>query len=68
MLDNNNIGSESLLTMDDLCELLRVKKSYIYSLTFQKRIPHVKIGRHVRFRRSEIEAWLEILTEPIDRQ
>lgn len=66
IIDNNNIGSESLLTVDDLCKLLCLKKSYIYNLTFQRKIPFLKIGRHLRFRKSDIEAWLERLNEPDD--
>ena len=50
---------ERLLTVEDVCELFQFKKSYLYHLTHQNRIPHFKIGNHLRFRRSDLEAWLE---------
>ena len=51
-------GIEHLLTADDVCTLLRIKKSYLYALTSENRIPHFKIGGFLRFRQSELEAWL----------
>ena len=48
------------LTIDELCDKLKLKKSYIYELTHMKKIPHYKVGRHLRFNWKEIEKWLEI--------
>ena len=50
---------ERLLTIQEICELLRVPKSYVYYLTHNKKIPHFKINGHLRFRQSHIEEWLE---------
>lgn len=47
------------LTIEELCDRLKLKKSYIYDLTFTKKIPHIKVGRHLRFKWDEIEKWLE---------
>ncbi|MBI4553519.1 MAG: helix-turn-helix domain-containing protein [Candidatus Latescibacteria bacterium] len=49
---------DEFLTIDDVCAWLKLKRHYLYKLTSQQRIPHVKIGRHVRFRRTDLEAWL----------
>lgn len=49
---------EPLLTVEDLCVKLRVKKRYVYKLTQEGRIPYVKIGKYLRFRPSEIREWL----------
>lgn len=49
---------EKLLTVQEISELLNVPKSYVYWLTHQKKIPHLKIQGHLRFRQSHIEAWL----------
>ena len=49
---------ERLLTVEDVCELFQFKKSYLYALTSENRIPHFKIGGFLRFRLSELEAWL----------
>ena len=50
---------ERLLTVQEICELLKVPKSYVYHLTHSKSIPHFKINGHLRFRQSHIEEWLE---------
>jgi len=50
---------EKLLTIKEIGDVLGVKVSTIYQWTHQGYIPHVKIGRFVRFRRSQIEKRLE---------
>ena len=47
-----------MLTADDVCSLFQIKKSYLYALTSENRIPHFKIGGFLRFRRSQLEAWI----------
>jgi excisionase family DNA binding protein len=49
---------EPLLTIDELSRLLKIKKSTIYHWTSAGFVPHIKVGRFVRFRVSEIEQWL----------
>jgi len=61
--DKEEIGYHSdegadLLTLQEVCELLKVSKAYIYSKTYQKKIPHIKMSGLLRFRRSDIDAWL----------
>lgn len=48
-----------LLTVDDVAGLLKVKKSWIYDQVSVGSLPGVKIGHHLRFRRSAIAAFLE---------
>ena len=50
---------ENLLTPQEIADVLGVSKSTIYQWTHQEYIPHVKLGRFVRFRKSAIEIWLE---------
>jgi len=38
--------------------LLSVRPSWIYEAVRTGRMPHLKIGRHVRFLRSDLEAWV----------
>ena len=49
---------DELLTVQELCELLKVSKSYIYWLRHQGKIPYIKMHGHLRFRRSAIDDWL----------
>ena len=60
----------ALLIVNELSEWLQVKRSTIYLWAEQGMIPHVKLGRLLRFDPDEIEAWLqahrqEIIPEPI---
>lgn len=65
IVNSYNTGIESasvidrLLTVQEVCELLNVKDTYIYWLTHQKKIPHIKMQGHLRFRRSVIDQWIE---------
>ncbi len=52
------IGSE-FITVNELAEYLRVTPLWIYNRVRKKEIPHLKIGRILRFRRSTIEEWLK---------
>ena len=59
-LEGKSISAEldELLTVQELCELLKVSKSYIYWLKHQRKIPFIKMSGHLRFRRSAIDNWL----------
>lgn len=48
-----------LMTLAEICEFLKVKPSYIYSLTATDRIPHRKFGGTLRFVKWEIIAWID---------
>jgi excisionase family DNA binding protein len=57
-------GTEALLTVREVAELLRVPVSWVYERTRRRgieRLPHLKVGKYVRFRLSEIEGYLERL-------
>ena len=47
-----------LLTAEEVAELLRLPVSTIYDLARTGRLPHLKIGRALRFSRSDLEAHL----------
>ena len=49
---------DRLLTVQEICELLKVKRTYIYWLTHQRKIPYIKIQGILRFRQSAIDEWL----------
>jgi excisionase family DNA binding protein len=54
---NGVADDQILLTVEELAEILRVPKSWIYS--HQDQLPTVRLGRYVRFKRSEIESFLD---------
>ena len=45
------------LTIHEAAELLRVKASWLYERTRTNSIPHVKLGKYLRFDRDELMAW-----------
>jgi excisionase family DNA binding protein len=56
-----------ILTPDQLCEFLNIKKSTLYSRVERREIPFFRIGRLLRFRRADIDRWLDSLkAEPLE--
>jgi len=47
------------LTIDDLAEYFSVKRSTLYAKVESGEIPHYKVGRLIRFRRDEVNTWME---------
>ena len=45
------------LTIQEAAELLRVKVSWLYERTRTNSIPHVKLGKYLRFDRDKLTAW-----------
>jgi excisionase family DNA binding protein len=54
---------KELMTVAQVAEWLNVKESTIRKWTHYGFIPHVKLGRCVRFMESEIEKWLQERSE-----
>jgi len=53
---------DGLLTIAEVADLLRVPKSWIYQRTRRRgidRLPHVKLGKYLRFRIPEVHKWLD---------
>jgi len=51
--------TSSLLTADEVAELLGVPTSWVYQQSRAGRIPTVTLGRYRRYRPEAIETWLE---------
>jgi excisionase family DNA binding protein len=53
-----------LITVGEVAGMLRVPSSWVYARTCEEnhvgeRLPHLKLGRHLRFRRAEVMRWVE---------
>jgi len=55
---------ENLLTKKLLAEKLGLSQSYVSLLMKDNGLPHLKIGRAVRFRISEVAVWLQKRSRP----
>ena len=51
---------EAFLTTDDVLEYLQVNLRTVYRLIKAGKIPAVRVGRQWRFRKTDIDAWLEM--------
>jgi excisionase family DNA binding protein len=47
-----------LLTAKEVGELLQLNASWVLDAARRNAIPHIRLGRYVRFRRTDIETWL----------
>jgi excisionase family DNA binding protein len=56
--DVSDTAGDRLLLAGEVAELLQVSPAWVYAETRADRIPHLRLGRYVRYRRSAIDAWL----------
>lgn len=47
-----------VLTAQEAADLLRINRETLYVLAGQRKIPHARLGRSLRFSRRAIFAWL----------
>jgi len=48
-----------LLEAEEVADYLGMRTDWVYREVRAGRLPHIRLGRAVRFRRESIEAWLE---------
>jgi excisionase family DNA binding protein len=69
--DSNKTKDDELMDVQGLADYLKVKTSWIYEKVHTKQIPFQKAGRFPRFRKKNIDKWLEnpysFLNVPIGR-
>ncbi len=58
---NENAGTvlKEFFNIQDLSRYLGIKPSTLYVMVEERSIPHYRIGKLIRFRQSEIDAWME---------
>jgi len=57
-------AEDTIFDVKGLAEYLRVLDRWIYERTHLKEIPHYKIGGQLRFRKRDIDKWLELYKVP----
>lgn len=51
--------SLSLLTVEQVCELLQVKDSWLWAQCRAGTFPHIRMARQLRFRPDQVQQWLD---------
>ena len=57
-------SAETLWSVEDVAKYLAVPVQSVQKMISERCIPHLLIGEHLRFRRSDIDRWLDLLVVP----
>ena len=52
-------STSRLLEAEDVANILGMRSDWVYREVRAGRLPHIRLGRAVRFRRESIEAWIQ---------
>lgn len=55
-------GGNSLLTDQEACQYLRIRPRQLYTWRVAGMIPFIRIGRSIRYRRSDLETLIDAMT------
>ena len=56
--EEGGVNLVTILTINQVADLLKVPKSTVYRLVRDHQLPGHKVGKHWRFVESEVEAWI----------
>ena len=59
---------ETIYTIPEVAEYLKMSKSKVYDMVKTERIPYIRIGGNVRIRESDLIEWLDEQTLTIRSQ
>ena len=57
---------DTIMTIPEVASYLKVSKSKMYYLVSRKQIPHIRLGRNVRVRKTDLLRWLDHLIEKVN--
>ncbi len=52
--------TDTIYTIPEVARFLKISKSKVYGLVQQGLIPHVRIGKNVRIKDRDLQAWLDM--------
>lgn len=55
---SRSLLTEPLLNADEAAQLLHVPRSTLYELVRSRHLPHVRVGRGLRFVRDDLGRWV----------
>lgn len=64
LCNEDQFSCDRLLTVTDVAELTGLAVGSVYHLISQRRIPVIRLSKRcVRFRHSDLQAWLDSMTD-----
>jgi len=54
-----NSPPDAVMTITELSEYLKISRSTLYKLAQEGKLPAQKVGRHWRFHKEAVDAWLK---------
>ncbi len=64
ILTRRVIEADTIFTVETLAKYLQVSKQWVYERVHLKEIPHFKMGKFPRFRKREVDIWLDSMKTP----
>lgn len=58
--------NSSVLDLEEACKYMKLSKQTLYSMTSKRILPHYKQGRHLYFRKDELDQWINIGKVKVD--
>src|SRR5262249_33755414 len=55
--NHSSDSSREFLTADEVADLLRLRREYVYELARQGEIPSIRVGKYVRIPKTAFEEW-----------
>lgn len=63
IVSDNILKKKLILDTIEAADYLGIKKSTLYDWVVQRKIPHIKVGRLLKFRTADLDAWLQKRTK-----
>ena len=54
---------DPIMTVGEMAEYLKISRSKAYAMVARKEIPHIRIGKNVRIRVTDLVKWLDTQIE-----
>lgn len=56
-------SKEELLSVEEACKYLKCPKTWLYDKVRQRKIPYIKVGKYLRFKKADLDKWLTTKTK-----
>ena len=64
LLANGRAEDDTIYTVKTLAEYIGVSSQWVYERVHLKEIPYIKMGKFPRFKKADIDKWLDSLKTP----